>query len=1130
MKIGQGGAPRVLRIEAQGFKSFADRIELPLLPGITAVVGPNGTGKSNLMDAVRWAMGEQRLKQIRAERSEDLLFAGSASRRPAPSAECALTVSNPNSQLGLDTAEVEVRRRLSRTGEMSYFVNRRPARLRDVEQILALAGLASGGYAVVGQGQVDAVLRARPRERLALIEEAAGIASLEGDRSRALATLSSGEAERASLEARREELDRRMQEIRQEAKRADRDRDLARQILACEVSLIRGRLREARRALDEQRKRVEESTMRLAADRGLLARLEGAGEAGTAALSGLGPAVSRLAERLAEVHQQRLERELEARRRSAESDRLNRVVSSHEARISELTERLRTLDLELEARRDQIPGLEERAAGLLVRVESGEAARERRAAAERTRRLAELERQLTGKTQEADAVALAFGAADSRLQALSGEVEPLGQAQEAARDAERSAHTALAADREALRRARARYEQARERVIRAQAERAGRREGHGADLVLEAAAKGHLQGVVGLLGDLLAVPESLTVAIDSALGGAVSDVVVSRSIDAEAAVEYLRARSGRATFLPLDGLRPRAVRPAPVQEGVLGVASDLVNYEADVRLAVLHRLGSVWVVTTLAVALAVGRQSGMSHRIVTREGDLLQPGGAITGGAARSARPRGPSLASLRSEEEAARIQVAGLERAIADGEASQEARREESAGLGQAVALKRLEVEAATREVDGVRRRLAAVKLEVEQICQEQQGLLAIHAEALKSVAGDADGVEPGEDLALDGASDVLTRYREAQEALGQVRTRIAVVDEAIRAAHTDIAREEEAMQVARRALAEVATEPQEGDGTGPGDGLGLEERLRRASAEGLRLQSTLDRLMRHVGGARGRLEVGIATVRAQRTGQDQELLRRQGEVEALQTQIERDYGPEALTGTDPHPGEGEMDGIARRLERLRMERAGLGPVWQGAADALEALENRHSALADEIETLENARQALIALAESARRRMEAQVGRTLAQVRTQFAEIAQSLLGGRGDLISAEEGGIAISLVLPGKRRTDLTALSGGERALGALAFLFALMTVRPSALVVLDEVDAALDGHNAASFARHLRSVAQEQQFLVITHQRPVMEGADSLIGVTSREGGVTQLVTVHLSGDLTDDMDSQALALR
>lgn len=181
----------------------------------------------------------------------------------------------------------------------------------------------------------------------------------------------------------------------------------------------------------------------------------------------------------------------------------------------------------------------------------------------------------------------------------------------------------------------------------------------------------------------------------------------------------------------------------------------------------------------------------------------------------------------------------------------------------------------------------------------------------------------------------------------------------------------------------------------------------------------------------------------------------------------------------------------------------------------------------------MEAGRRALTALAESTRRRMEAQIARTLEQVREAFGRTAQALLGARGDLASTEDGGLAIALALPGKRRTDLTALSGGERALGALAFLFALLTVRPSALVVLDEVDAALDGHNAASFGRHLRSLAQNQQFLVITHQRPVMEGADALIGVTSREGGVTQLVTVHLEGETGDDPDgaeTEKLALR
>lgn len=1102
----------VVRIEVSGFKSFAERLELPLMAGVTAVVGPNGTGKSNLVDAVRWALGEQRPRVLRAERMEELLFAGSERRRPAGMAECAITLANPQDRLGLGTAEVEVRRRLFRSGESAYLVNRRPVRLRDVDVVMRSAGLRSDGYGIVSQGRVDEVLRATASSRMRMVEEAAGIGALEAERARALAALGEGATERARLGARREELARRVAELAVQAARAVRDGQLGVQIRRLEMAMIE---RDRRRLL----RRAETLVAEVAAMRSEKVALDHANARARAVTEALGASALAL-----ETIDGRL-----AARRDAAFGRVEAAKARWEAA------KARGADGERASR-------ESEAALARARHRAGEA----RAEAEQwAARLPELERQaaaaaagaraaggMGGAVSQADALANRLEAAETALEdarraaraakeawhALEREASDVTERSQAQGRAVTDAESALAKAESKARAAMVRAQAVRERWLEAQAAarasagRSGR--GGGGELVVSAGRAGTLAGIHGMLGDLLVPFDGMEVAIDAALGGAIADVVVSGAEHAEAAVAFLRTHGARATFLPLDRLVVREGRRAPDWTGVVGVAADLVRFDVAVRVAVLHRLGGVWVVDSLKAALAVAQRTGQTQRLVTLEGDVIASGGAITGGAARPSRlgrntpGQGADLTTMRGEAEEA-------QRAVTEAEKGRRLLQE---------SLSRLRQEGLSWE-----RRAAQVEVRLQAAAARADEATRVHAKAESDAAaarqactavpdqGPGGGALPPAPVRRDA---LLAAASTAAQALGEARG-------ALRAAEAEAERASAEVQVLVGRVAAWKPPPE-------ADNAGLEaayEAQRRrlngvtaaatAAARARRLAASLAAASRvwaeRLSGTR------LAAAEREEARQREASAATRAAEEAGERLVAA-YGGGALAEAGHHIDSlrGEDAAWGDRAAALRRERGELGPVWSEAVAAHAVACERLQTLEGELEELEIGRRSLVGLAEQARRRMDRAVEETLERVRQGFSRAVAALLAGVGDLsvvgddAEGDAQGVQLHIALPGKRRTALGALSGGERALGALAFLFGLLAVRPSALVLLDEVEAALDPANAARFARYLRAASDSQQFLVITHQRPTMEAAHALWGFTAQEAGVSHLVTVQLDG--------------
>ncbi|MCL6521631.1 MAG: chromosome segregation protein SMC [Firmicutes bacterium] len=1181
---------RLKSLEIAGFKSFAQPVRLEFGPGITAVVGPNGSGKSNLADALRWVLGEQSPRELRSERMEDLIFHGSAARRPVGVARVTLTLDNSDGSLPLPHAEVSITRVVDRSGLSEYRLNRQPCRLRDIAELLWGSGLGRNSYAFVSQGEVDRLVASRPAERRLLVEEAAGV---------------------TRIRARRQEAERHLGRARQAWERAgdlvaELEREHAPLRLAAERAVRRAALEEERLRLATSRlglrwRRLEEAGARLREE---LARLEEEARAAAGEAARAEQELAEAAREEAEAREPRLRlerraaaeearrlavteqwrRQVEESRRAAEEARRaaearpGRGSLEAERRLSELSEERARAEAEAERREQEAREAaeearaaeretgeaeaaasraeaawrraEERLQDALRRRDAERAGRKERLEAARARS-GEAERALARMRDEAALRRREEAAARGRLEASRQRLAAAGEELERRRRRRREAEAGLERLREALRARRQRLE-----LLRGLEESEA---GYpaGVRTVLQGRQRGEpaFREVVGPLGELLRVEEELARAVEVALGPQAYHLVIASGRAAQEAVEALRrAGAGRVTFLPLDALRPRRPsadeEPAEREAGAIGWASRLCRYEPRLEPAVAYALGRVLVARDLAAARRIAARYGLRFPVVTLEGDQVHAGGAISGGAWRG---RAPGVVARRAEEERLEAEAARLAGEVGEGEAllAEAARAEAEAARARAEA----EAEARAAELEAARAeeragQVAARLEELERARAEAAAELA-RLEAETAAAG-GDGGEPAGEADLRRAKADLERAeaerREAGRRLGEARQRLeaalarrqetGLARERARARAAQLAREqawladevlrleeaareqaERARQAARRAeelaaeasrrldeLAALAWRAECAEEAA----AGLAERETAARRRGAAAEARL-------GEARRRSELAAQRMQAVRL----RLARLEAEGEALgrEAAVTGARAPwEEPAGEEPAPLAEEE--LSARLTEVEEELRRLGPVNPEAPGQLAELEGRLGFLRRQLDDLERSRANLERLLGELEAEAERRFRRGLEEVRRAFAAIfARLFQGGEADLrLSEEEGGeagVEIEVRPPGKRRSPLGLLSGGERALTALAFLLALEQVHPSPFLVLDEADAPLDESSAARLGAFLREQSRRLQVLVITHQRGTMEVADRLWGVTSAERGVSQLFSLELA---------------
>ncbi|GIV69004.1 chromosome segregation protein SMC [Caldilinea sp.] len=1212
---------RIKRVVIQGFKTFARRTEFIFDPGVTAVVGPNGSGKSNIVDAIRWCLGEQSFSLLRSRKTSDVIFSGSDKKSRLNLAEVTITLDNSQGEAPLDYAEIEITRRAYRDGDNEYLLNGQRVRLQDIIDILAPTGLGKRTYSVIGQGLIDRALSMAPEERRSLFEEAAGISGYQIKRATAVRRLEATQQNLTRVRDILAELSPRLGYLRRQAERAREREQIARDLQALlrewygyrwhatlrmveqhhaaeaaqrrevadrqqQLAAIGAAIAQLRQAQGEARAqlatlhaesselhRQAEATARdLAVAQERLRQLQARSEDATRELAPLDVQRTALAERLEELRRNVEKAEDEVRKQARLVEETQNAVGVQQearSRLAAQQETLRRTLTQRQRRRAEIAGLleqiAERSAALEVeRSQQQQALVEaRRAQATAEAALAEAEKTLQTIEQEAHAH-------QSEIAVLEAEISALQQEQRNAENARQEADRTLE-----------RLKTRQDLLQRLQREGAGY--AGGVRAVLQAQANGRLRGVLGTVAAQLRVPPHLDKAIETALGAALQNVITQSWEDAAAAIELLKEqRSGRATFLPLDRLHVQPPIPAPKRSGILGLALELVDYAPAVEAAMQQLLNRVWVAETLAAARAAldAYRGNARPTVVTLEGEIIRPGGAVTGGseggrgddsllarerelrelpgqierASALLRERAEACSKLAGEIETKRIEITRRQQALA------ELARRERQLRGQLEELRRQvdrsvqmqrwrseQMAQADAEWQTLVERRAALDAEATEVeRQEQESLQALGALEAELQAADADALL--QELANRRAAEAEAQghLRSQQALLESTRRTLQDVELQMRNKEQQIAALNAEMETLRRRI-ELLTRTEE---TLSAQIEALQQRIAP-------VEQTLHRLEAQQAEEEQRERAQQQALRQAESHLNQALLQLQRSEDALQqlrSEIEADLGLVLLEESadvayqPPLPWdavvqqlpvvESAPESLEAEVREMRARLARLGGVNPEAPREYEEAAERFEFLSTQSQDLEAASADLQKVIRELDDRMEIELRRTFEAVGKEFTRFFQQLFnGGTAHLELTEpdnisQSGVEIIARPPGKRPQSLALLSGGERALAACALIFAILRVSPTPFCVLDEVDAALDEANVDRFRLTVEELSRDTQFIIVTHNRRTLEGANAIYGVTMGADGVSRVISLRLEGDriVKSDGASDAVDLR
>jgi chromosome segregation protein len=1144
----------------KGFKSFADSTVLELEPGVTVVVGPNGSGKSNVVDAIAWVLGAQAPSSVRSQKMDDVIFAGTSKRPALGRAEVSLTIDNSDGVIPIELTEVNVRRTLFRTGESEYAINGTPCRLLDVQELLSDAGVGRQQHVIVGQGQIDAVLNARAEDRRSIIEEAAGVLKFRKRKEKAERRLEATEANLLRVQDLLREVRRQLRPLERQAEAARRHGDLVAELTALRV-FVAGReidtLQRRLGALESEHLDFDRRESELKAQ---LARLDTEVLDLEARLSARGDAG--LSDELVRVEQLRerargLAALVVERRRSMERDRGQLmdagVVATLEADAARLRDELVEVERELAAmaplaeeltadedafaaeRADTLPFLDAASNGAAASA-AAEVRGELRSLRTSLERAEAEVRRATGRSET-------LGERVTRIEARLGElreacrvaeetegplVERVSQA-EARRRAAEADLAATRADCEDLARTVSNW-RARVEALELALDHARQRAG--------AERLAGLSGVLGPLLELVEIDNGWEAAVEAALGEVLSAVVVEGREAALRALEHLRSGDGSGAVIALDAAGPRNSAPSsgrPVRNHVRAHARGVHTGAVDTLLDAL--LGGVVCADEWpeAVSLAAAHPGAV---VVTRAGDRFGASGwrvgaggdGATVAALDDARARAEAAAARLSDREAERDTVA----AVVDTERAAEAelvrRLEENDARFAAAAEELGRLQSERREVQSERETVASALTEAtERATRERRRVDELDA-LLPALAAEEEAEAEaakarGETRArIDARAAVLSSRRRDLEIRNAgllerrqvVESRLAETERRLEAdalARAEAAGRRERIDRALAALEALAAFVEERRGVIEARHAHLLEARRRQSAEVRELAERLEMARR----ARSDDERALEELRerARRVDIDQAEVRMRLE-SAIET-LRRDHDTEpsvAMAVSMPELPEGTTP--PARVRELERELRLLGPINPLALEEFNELQERHRFLEEQLEDVRNTRRELLRVIKAIDFEIQGTFASAFADVSANFTQLFDMLFpGGKGKLVLTNPDdllatGIEVEASPGGKNVKKLSLLSGGERSLTALAFLFAVFRSRPSPFYVMDEVEAALDDVNLHRFLGLLEEFRREAQLLVVSHQKRTMEAADILVGVSMQPGGSSKVV--------------------
>lgn len=1181
-------------IEIHGFKSFANKIVFQFHNGITGIVGPNGSGKSNVADAVRWVLGEQRIKQLRGASMQDVIFSGTELRKPLGYAYVAITLDNSDHQLAIDYNEVTVARRIYRSGESEYLLNGTPCRLKDVNELFYDTGIGKEGYSIIGQGQIDKILSGKPEERRELFDEAAGIVKFKRRKLAAQKKLEDEQQNLVRVNDILSELEKQIGPLEKQSetakiylKKKEELKTLDVNMFLLENQRLQEQLKDAQEKYDiasedlentsKQYENIKEEYEKI---EGQITLLDETIEKNRSALTDTSMLRGKLEGEInvlkEQIHSARNNEEHLKQRREAV---LNEIAAKNQDKEGILSDKGQIDEqvAEIEKKRDEakaaLTAVQSCIEELNNQIEGGknaiiEALNARATIKSKLGRYDTMTEQVNIRKAELTSRILRMKSDEAQqeetLKALNDEFEKINEEIRTLNAAVESKEEKLTLLRETLadkdkklRDTQVSYHQEKSR-LEALSNLTERYEGYGGSVKKVMERKEQEKGIVGVVADIIKVDKKYETAIETALGGNIQNIVTDDEETAKRMIGYLKqTKAGRATFLPLTSItHPQEFKnPESLKEkGVLGMADELVHVDEKYRNVAKAMLGRIVVVDQVDNAVRIARKFDYGIRMVTLEGELLVPGGAISGGAFKnnsnllgrrremeemeaSVKKYLKEVDTLLQEIEDTKAERNKLRLSLEEDKASLQKKfiEQNTARLNVIKAKERkeeasessLELKNEEREIESQIQEIRLSKEEISRELQDSETLEKQTEGKIKEcqVLLDEKRSEESENLAGVNALEVEVEKMLQQQGFHQQnvdrintelersKSELSEIEEGLLGNTRDIEQKENNIRQIEETI--QASHTSQND---------TEKQLR----EDITKKEELSAKQKNFFKDREALSEKMA-------GLDKEVYRLNAQREKLQdmteSQINYMWDEYEITLSDAAGMRNEelndLPAMKRDISTLKDQIKKLGDVNVNAIEDYKNLMERYSFLKTQHDDLIEAEKTLEGIITELDTAMRKQFHEKFGEISREFDKVFKEMFGGgKGTLELMEdedilEAGIRIIAQPPGKKLQNMMQLSGGEKALTAIALLFAIQNLKPSPFCLLDEIEAALDESNVSRFAKYLHKLTRHTQFIVITHRRGTMEQVDRLYGITMQEKGVSTLVSVNLIDKELDD---------
>ncbi len=1180
-------------IEIHGFKSFANKIKLEFHNGISGIVGPNGSGKSNVADAVRWVLGEQRIKQLRGGTMTDVIFAGTELRKPLGYAYVAITLDNSDHALPIEYDEVTVSRRLYRSGESEYMINGNTCRLKDVNELFFDTGIGKEGYSIIGQGQIDQILSSKPEDRRNLFDEAAGIVKFKSRKDTAIKKLEQEKQNLTRVNDILTELEKQVEPLEKQSevakiylKNKEELKTLDVNMFLLENDAQKKQLSEseenlgiAEKNLTEAQEKYEDTKERYEKIQEELEVLDHEIEEARAKITDTSVKREKLEGQIGIMNEQ-------IRSATSDSEHFEKRRKDEEEKIAEKQKELDKVLLEKEAIDKDLEGLsgdrsearkkldtivseisninteiEECKSRIIKTLDERSTIKSKLSALDTRQEQINIRKaELTGKLVKARSDESQQEEVIANLQAefdhITEEIRTMNQKQKDAENELSSIRDKLSQKDMKLREEQNLYTQDKSKLD-ALSNLTERYEGYGGSVKKVMERKDDTPGIIGVVADIIKTQPKYETAIEIALGGNIQNIVTDDEETAKEMIAYLKkARGGRATFLPLTSIRdPQEFKAQEAlnEKGVLGMADELVDTDDKYKIVAKAMLGRIVVVDTVDNAVKIARKYKYTIRMVTLEGELLVPGGAISGGTFRNNSNllgRRREMDDLEESIKKHKEKVALIQKEIEDTKKRRNDLRVSVEEYRTILQAKFIEQNTARINVENEKERQAQQKgnysdLKTESESIEQQMLdIQKEREESKEALTLSEKTEQEqsakvtefqaklETLHIDEEKEsenvsswdiefekILQKETFVQENINRIEGEIKTENDSLSEILDSIAKNNELLEQRKHDIEEIKLTIESSKDVQSDVSKELDEK-REKKEELTANQKNFFKLTEELNQTINGLDKEVT-----RLGARCERCR-----ESIETHINYMWDEYEITLTDAAGMRDEtmtdMPAMKKDIAALKDAIKKLGDVNVNAIEDYRVLMERYTFMKTQHDDLVSAEEQLREIITELDESMRKQFLEQFTKIQTEFDKVFKEMFGGgKGTLELVEdedilEAGIRINAQPPGKKLVNMMQLSGGEKALAAIALLFAIQNLKPSPFCLLDEIEAALDENNVVRFAQYLHKL-KSTQFIVITHRRGTMESADRLYGITMQEKGVSTLVSVNLiDKELTD----------